>query len=217
MCAFSPSSRRCGEEARPAALPGTRRKVGPDALTRSRFDFDAAPIEPPQETADARARRLAVDPLRNVALEASAGTGKTRVLVDRYVRPARSRRGAAQHPGDHLHPQGRGGNASARDGDAAPAPPRGRHRRRRAGGRFATRSTTSPSARSTRSACRCCTSFRSKPASIPVSTSPMKPKRRDSSKRRSTARLRSAAASRSTMPMWRCSSPSWASRGCARR
>jgi ATP-dependent helicase/nuclease subunit A len=49
-----------------------------------RFEFDAAPE--PQETLDARARRLAVDPLRNVALEASAGTGKTRVLVDRYVR-----------------------------------------------------------------------------------------------------------------------------------
>ena len=52
---------------------------------QARFDFDAAP-EAPYETADARARRLAVDPLRNVALEASAGTGKTRVLVDRYVR-----------------------------------------------------------------------------------------------------------------------------------
>ncbi|MEO7134734.1 MAG: UvrD-helicase domain-containing protein, partial [Vicinamibacterales bacterium] len=52
---------------------------------QSRFEFDAATLEP-QETADARARRLAVDPLRNVALEASAGTGKTRVLVDRYVR-----------------------------------------------------------------------------------------------------------------------------------
>src|SRR5688500_16821916 len=50
-----------------------------------RLDFDAA-LEPVHETADARARRLAVDPLRNVALEASAGTGKTRVLVDRYVR-----------------------------------------------------------------------------------------------------------------------------------
>jgi ATP-dependent helicase/nuclease subunit A len=50
-----------------------------------RFDFETVP-ESPQETADARARRLAVDPLRNVALEASAGTGKTRVLVDRYVR-----------------------------------------------------------------------------------------------------------------------------------
>ena len=32
---------------------------------------------------DARAR--AVDPRHNVALEASAGTGKTRVLVDRYI------------------------------------------------------------------------------------------------------------------------------------
>ena len=53
--------------------------------SQPRLDFDAAP-EPSQETADARARRLAVDPLRNVALEASAGTGKTRVLVDRYVR-----------------------------------------------------------------------------------------------------------------------------------
>jgi ATP-dependent helicase/nuclease subunit A len=51
-----------------------------------RFDFDAAPPARPQETADARARRLSVDPARNVALEASAGTGKTRVLVDRYVR-----------------------------------------------------------------------------------------------------------------------------------
>ncbi|HYM26285.1 MAG TPA: UvrD-helicase domain-containing protein, partial [Vicinamibacterales bacterium] len=42
--------------------------------------FDAEP-----ELPDAGARRLAVDPSRNVVLEASAGTGKTRVLVDRYV------------------------------------------------------------------------------------------------------------------------------------
>lgn len=34
---------------------------------------------------DAAARQAAVDPRRNVVLEASAGTGKTRVLVDRYV------------------------------------------------------------------------------------------------------------------------------------
>jgi ATP-dependent helicase/nuclease subunit A len=50
--------------------------------SQPRFDFEAA--EPPG-TRDAEARRLAVDPARNVALEASAGTGKTRVLVDRYV------------------------------------------------------------------------------------------------------------------------------------
>jgi ATP-dependent helicase/nuclease subunit A len=35
---------------------------------------------------DGRARELAADPTLNVALEASAGTGKTRVLVERYVR-----------------------------------------------------------------------------------------------------------------------------------
>jgi ATP-dependent helicase/nuclease subunit A len=34
---------------------------------------------------DADARRAAVDPAQNVVLEASAGTGKTRVLVERYV------------------------------------------------------------------------------------------------------------------------------------
>jgi ATP-dependent helicase/nuclease subunit A len=36
-------------------------------------------------TADEAARRDAVDPSRNIVLEASAGTGKTRVLVERYV------------------------------------------------------------------------------------------------------------------------------------
>ena len=36
---------------------------------QSRFQFE------PEETADDRARRLAVDPTRHVALEASAGTG----------------------------------------------------------------------------------------------------------------------------------------------
>ena len=51
-----------------------------------RFSFESDSIEAGIETPDERARRLAVDPLRNVALEASAGTGKTRVLVDRYVR-----------------------------------------------------------------------------------------------------------------------------------
>ena len=36
-------------------------------------------------TFDADARQRAVDPSRNIVLEASAGTGKTRVLVERYV------------------------------------------------------------------------------------------------------------------------------------
>jgi ATP-dependent helicase/nuclease subunit A len=48
------------------------------------------PVEPPRPLVDdvlpdAAARRFAVDPSRNVVLEASAGTGKTRVLVERYV------------------------------------------------------------------------------------------------------------------------------------
>jgi len=40
----------------------------------------ASPVDP-----DVDARAFAVDPSRNVVLEASAGTGKTSVLVTRYV------------------------------------------------------------------------------------------------------------------------------------
>jgi len=43
------------------------------------------PPAPNRELPDSDARRDAVDPSRNVLLEASAGTGKTRVLVERYV------------------------------------------------------------------------------------------------------------------------------------
>ena len=48
------------------------------------FD-DEQPAIPARDLPDAGARRDAVDPARNVVLEASAGTGKTRVLVERYV------------------------------------------------------------------------------------------------------------------------------------
>ncbi|MGE0463382.1 MAG: UvrD-helicase domain-containing protein [Vicinamibacterales bacterium] len=52
-----------------------------------RLAFDDGPEAlDPQVERDRAARLLATDPMRNVALEASAGTGKTRVLVDRYVR-----------------------------------------------------------------------------------------------------------------------------------
>jgi len=52
-----------------------------------RLDFDApGEVVDPLLARDQAARLLATDPTRNVALEASAGTGKTRVLVDRYVR-----------------------------------------------------------------------------------------------------------------------------------
>jgi len=51
--------------------------------------FDAEPDRPataPAKPPDQAARDFAVDPGEHVVLEASAGTGKTRVLVDRYVR-----------------------------------------------------------------------------------------------------------------------------------
>jgi len=67
-------------------------------MTNYRLPFDAEPVpEPPSASAgqgtvesriDARdraGRERAVDPRFNVALEASAGTGKTRILVHRYV------------------------------------------------------------------------------------------------------------------------------------
>ena len=44
-------------------------------------DATAGPVHP----ADDAARAFAVDPTRNVVLEASAGTGKTRILVARYL------------------------------------------------------------------------------------------------------------------------------------
>lgn len=47
--------------------------------------FDAA-VPSPDAPPDQAARDFAVDPAEHVVLEASAGTGKTRVLVDRYVR-----------------------------------------------------------------------------------------------------------------------------------
>ena len=61
------------------------------AISESRLPFDSegtdATLESPASSPapDDDARRHAVDPSRNVVLEASAGTGKTRVLVERYV------------------------------------------------------------------------------------------------------------------------------------
>ncbi|MDO8795057.1 MAG: UvrD-helicase domain-containing protein [Vicinamibacterales bacterium] len=45
----------------------------------------APPVPAPEDARDQAARRAAVDPRLNVALQASAGTGKTKVLVDRFV------------------------------------------------------------------------------------------------------------------------------------
>ena len=90
------------------------------------FDADATPPVSPAVARDLEARAFAVDPRVNVALEASAGTGKTRVLVDRYVNLLRAGVEPAPHPGDDLHAQGRGG-------DAGPHP-HGHGRGGRAGG-----------------------------------------------------------------------------------
>ena len=49
------------------------------------FDGEPVSIESRIDARDRAARARAVDPRFNVALEASAGTGKTRVLVDRYI------------------------------------------------------------------------------------------------------------------------------------
>ncbi len=54
--------------------------------TEPRLPFDDEPVpHDPLLARDDSARAFAVDPTRNVVLEASAGTGKTRVLVTRYV------------------------------------------------------------------------------------------------------------------------------------
>src|ERR687891_2283529 len=49
------------------------------------FDADPDAVESRIDARDRAGRARAVDPRFNVALEASAGTGKTRVLVERYV------------------------------------------------------------------------------------------------------------------------------------
>src|SRR5450756_1013218 len=48
------------------------------------FDDPPSPVEV-MITRDQAARACAMDPARNVVLEASAGTGKTHVLVTRYI------------------------------------------------------------------------------------------------------------------------------------
>jgi ATP-dependent exoDNAse (exonuclease V) beta subunit len=51
----------------------------------SRLPFDPSAPPDPLVVRDQAARTFAVDPSRNVVLEASAGTGKTHVLVTRYI------------------------------------------------------------------------------------------------------------------------------------
>ena len=95
MCAFVAVCRHPGGADEDAETPGPQKAQtpGPQKAQKAQIEClirrastSTRRQSRVNETPDARARRLAVDPLRNVALEASAGTGKTRVLVDRYVR-----------------------------------------------------------------------------------------------------------------------------------
>ena len=64
-------------------------RLQPDDEVRLKADTTSDTVRLKADTtfdlADEPARRAAVDPTQNVVLEASAGTGKTRVLVERYV------------------------------------------------------------------------------------------------------------------------------------
>ena len=78
-----------------------------------RLPFDDAAAPAAVGSAGRRGSRGGGRPARNVVLEASAGTGKTRVLVDRYINLLQARRRSGQHPRDHLHAQGRRRDARA--------------------------------------------------------------------------------------------------------
>src|SRR5262245_58799129 len=90
FCARDAATRRSAGRITLAMSEDTRRQ-GSSQLSL----FDAASDDPPSIPApphmsavadpDSRARQFAVDPSENVVLEASAGTGKTSVLVARYI------------------------------------------------------------------------------------------------------------------------------------
>src|SRR5687767_8637648 len=72
-----------------AAMPASAaRNTSWRTMQPSLFDLsdDRVPVERDLPLPDQAARDFASDPAQHVVLEASAGTGKTKVLVDRYVR-----------------------------------------------------------------------------------------------------------------------------------
>ena len=146
-------------------------------------DEDAAELVPAPEPADeeptgARTRRPPSRPAaieardRDVFLEAGAGTGKTRVLVDRYCDAIdRRRRRAGADPRLHLHRAGRRRDAPARPGRARAARRRG-HRpgaARAAARRGARGRGDADRPRSTASAAACSPPTPWPPASTPAS------------------------------------------------
>src|SRR6185437_15146416 len=74
----SPSSPTSRSSARGAPMPASAGRIT-SAMSKQPSLFDVA------QDPDAAAREFASDPDNNVVLEASAGTGKTSVLVTRYV------------------------------------------------------------------------------------------------------------------------------------
>ena len=172
-----------------ARHPGARRRGrGGGAVRERRTSSSASTPRPPSPPEDpdaaptgAPARRRTRRPTaeqaaaignrdRDVFLEAGAGTGKTRVLVERYceaVDDDGDRAGA--DPRLHLHREGRRGDAPAGPGRAdapggggrpTPASARGCRRRRGPARRRRSR-------RSTASAAGCSPRIRSRPGSIP--------------------------------------------------
>ena len=158
----------------------------------------------------------AVDPSQNVVLEASAGTGKTRVLVERYVNLLRAgvepdhilaitftRKAAAEMRQRIIERLKEASRTSQLDP-------------RRGGASCTSASATSRSRRSTRSACRCCASFRSKPTSIPgfdLADDTEVPRLIGESLDRALRICRGIARADRSTSRW-CSR-SWASGGCA--
>ena len=81
------AERREAAESEAAAPPPAEQPVRREAERRQTAESEAAapPAPPRRPLPDAPARAFATDPANNVVLEASAGTGKTTVLVSRYV------------------------------------------------------------------------------------------------------------------------------------
>ena len=150
----------------PQGIPDRRSDETADVcLTCRRADADAG------RAAGRPIRRRATSPSirrNDVVLEASAGTGKTRVLVDRYVRLIE----AGVDPRHILAITfTRKAAAEMRERVLADAAPPRRRAARLTPERWRAlrdASPTSRSRRSTRSASGCCASFRSRPTSIPA-------------------------------------------------
>ena len=178
------SSRRPG---RPAPRSRRQRAATRDAFGREPIaDADAARELRRRSRATTSCSRRRPAPARRACSSRATSTCSRRASI----RPtsSRSRSRARRRP--------RCASASSRE-----LRQRGRAvgvRSRRAGASSAIGSATSRSAPSTRSACRCCASSRSRPTSIPASTWPTRPKCRGSSTSRSIGRCASVAASRAS-------------------